>query len=226
MNKFTLIELLVVIAIIAILASLLLPALSESREKARSISCISGLKQTAVAAHLYTFDYDDYIQPWRISIKLKSDAPNTAFTMQILKGLDYLQYEGDLQNGYSQDRLCPSAPGDTEESTNPAKKGQWTSNLSFGMNTKVTGGFVDNPITQPGEPTQITKVQNSSSLIMYSEMKDFISFRLREFYPRHGYRVNFVAVDGHTGTKSVYATGDSARWNFQDDAGENFVKQQ
>lgn len=60
-NKFTLIELLVVIAIIAVLASMLLPALTKAREKAKGISCQSKAKQLAIGFIMYTDEHDALI---------------------------------------------------------------------------------------------------------------------------------------------------------------------
>ncbi|MCL5283347.1 MAG: DUF1559 domain-containing protein [Armatimonadetes bacterium] len=60
---FTLIELLVVIAIIAILAAILFPVFAQAREEARKITCVSNLKQIALASQMYEEDYDETLVP-------------------------------------------------------------------------------------------------------------------------------------------------------------------
>lgn len=62
-HGFTLVELLVVIAIIAILASLLLPALSKGRARAQTIDCVDHLRQLQYCWHMYTHDNDSVLPP-------------------------------------------------------------------------------------------------------------------------------------------------------------------
>ncbi|MBX3746765.1 MAG: type II secretion system protein [Verrucomicrobiae bacterium] len=93
---FTLVELLVTIAIIGILASMLLPALANARERARRTACLNLQRQFVLAAHLYAGDHEDRLPPGGTD----NSNPNDTHTpiLSHASKTNLLRYAGDLRS--------------------------------------------------------------------------------------------------------------------------------
>ena len=205
-RNFTLIELLVVIAIIAILAAMLLPALSAARERARAISCVSNFNTAGKSLMFYidsnndympvnvTADKNNYIfttfntHPLNPAIKLSSRIM-AGYWPEDRKSTDFAAFKPD---NVVSDYVCPSASS-PESSPEWSKGGYWT--------MAYNGAFSD-PVN-----CKIAAFTNPSSLATFTEGCFYsVGYYLFEvstkperipYVLRHNGGMNILFADGH-----------------------------
>lgn len=198
--KFTLVELLVVISIIAILASILLPALKQVKVKAKQISCASQLKQLGTAMAMYIGDYDDWM-PCRLS----STTQNPLTFGPQMKLASYVGFEWEVTVAHNPPLLntifrCPS---DT-----PAPPVHCGVSCSYGVNSQIENWkiwgrapYVNkvwkiNEFAYPSECVFMGEHDSQNYRTLYTKYNN-PDFPKHVDQTRHGKGSNGLIMDGH-----------------------------